>query len=293
MGDTMIEIYLLEQFVAFAKYGTLLRAAEELHISQPALSRSMKKIEEQLGVQIFHRQNSKVSLNETGRLAADYAARVLQADREMIEMVTVFDRSQRTISIGSCAPFPLQEIIPVLQDNMIGMAITSEIIDEDERLVTGLKNRIYQLVILNEKAEHDDIFCQRYIDEKLYVTLPQSHPLAERASVSFDDLKDTRILVSAGVGFWMNVCRKNMPEDNLLIQKNHDAMGELIEASSLPFFNSDCMMERGYMPPDRIAVPIIDSEAKATYYIACLSEDKRKYSSVFNAVRGNIIRENF
>ncbi len=156
----MIEIYLLEQLVAFAKHGTLLRVAEELHITQPALSRSMKKIEEQLGVQIFDRQNSKISLNETGRLAADYAARVLQADREMIERVTAFDRSRRTISIGSCAPFPLQEMIPVLQDNMIGMAITSEIIDEDERLITGLKNRTYQLVILHEKAEYDDIFCQ-------------------------------------------------------------------------------------------------------------------------------------
>mgnify|MGYP002627401704 CR=1 FL=1 len=288
----MIEIYLLEQLVAFARHGTLLRAAEELHITQPALSHSMKKIEEQLGVQIFDRQNSKISLNETGRLAADYAARVMQADREMIERVTAFDRSQRTISIGSCAPFPLQEIIPVLQDNMIGMAITSEIIDEDERLITGLKKRTCQLVILHEKAEHDDIFCQRYIDEKLYVTLPKAHSLAERASVSFDDLKDTRILVSAGVGFWMNVCREKMPEDNLLIQKNHDAMGVLIEASSLPFFNSDRMMERGYMPPDRIAVPISDSQAKATYYIACMSEDKRKYSSLFNAVRGNIIKGN-
>lgn len=288
----MIEIYLLEQLVAFARHGTLLRAAEELHITQPALSRSMKKIEEQLGVKIFDRQNSKISLNETGRLAADYAARVLQADREMTERVTAFDRSQRTISIGSCAPFPLQEIIPVLQDNMIGMAITSEIIDEDERLITGLKNRTYQLAILHETAEHDDIFCQRYIDEKLYVTLPQSHPLAERESVSFDNLKDTRILVSAGVGFWMNVCREKMPEDNLLIQKNHDAMGELIEASSLPFFNSDRMMERGYMPPDRIAVPIIDSEANVSYYIACLSEEKKKFGALFRNIRGNIIKGN-
>lgn len=289
----MIEIYLLEQLVAFARHGTLLRAAEELHITQPALSRSMKKIEEQLGVEIFDRQNSKISLNETGRLAADYAARVLQADMEMIERVTAFDRSKRTISIGSCAPFPLQEIIPVLQDNMVGMAITSEIIDADERLITGLKNRTYQLVILHEKTEHDDIICQRYLDEKLYVTLPKAHPLAERDSVSFDDLKDTRILVSAGVGFWMNICRENMPEDNLLIQKNLDAMEELIEASSLPFFNSDRMMERGYMPPDRVTIPISDSEAKATYYIACLSGDKQKYSSVFNAVRWNVIRENF
>lgn len=288
----MIEIYLLEQLVAFARHGTLLRAAEELHITQPALSRSMKKIEEQLGVQIFDRQNSKISLNETGRLAADYAARVLQADREMIEKVTAFDRSQRTICIGSCAPFPLQEIIPVLQDNMIGMAITSEIIDEDEKLITGLKNRIYQLVILHEKTEHDDIFCQRYIDEKLYVTLPQSHPLAERESVSFDDLKDTRILVSAGVGFWMNVCCEKMPENNLLIQKNHDAMGELIEASSLPFFNSDRMMERGYMPPDRIAVPISDGQANVSYYLACLSEEKKKFGALLSNIRGNIIKGN-
>ena len=288
----MIEIYLLEQLVAFARHGTLLRAAEELHITQPALSRSMKKIEELLGVQIFDRQNSRISLNETGRLAADYAARVLRADREMIERVTAFDRSQRTISIGSCAPFPLQEIIPVLQDNMIGMAITSEIIDEDERLITGLKNRIYQLAILHEKTERDDIFFQRYLDEKLYVTLPQSHMLAERESVSFDDLRNTRILVSAGVGFWMNVCRKKMPEDNLLIQKNHDAMGELIEASSLPFFNSDRMMERGYMLPDRIAVPISDSQANVSYYIACLSEKKKKFGALCSNIRGNIIKGN-
>ena len=54
----MIEYYLLEQFVAFAKCGTLLKAAEELHISQPSLSRSMWKIEAEFGVPLFHRENS-------------------------------------------------------------------------------------------------------------------------------------------------------------------------------------------------------------------------------------------
>ena len=287
----MLEIYLLEQLDAFARHGTLLRAAEELHISQPALSRSMKKIEEQLGVQIFDRQNSKISLNETGKLAAVHAARVLQADREMIERVIAFDRSRRTISVGSCAPFPLQELIPVMQDNMIGMAITSEIVDDDNRLISGLNSHIYQFVILHENAEDADFFCQRYFDEKLYVTISKDHPLAGRESVSFDDLKDTRILVSAGVGFWMDVCREKIPEKNLLIQKNTEAMSELINMSSVPFFNSDRMMERGYMLTDRVTVPITDSEAKVTYYIACLSEDKRKYSSVFNAVRGSLIKE--
>ena len=88
----------------------------------------------------------------------------------------------------------------------------------------------------------------------------------------------------------MNVCREKMPEDNLLIQKNHDAMGELIEAFSLPFFNSDRMMERGYMPSDRIAVPISDSQANVSYYIACLSEEKKKFEDLFSNISGNIIK---
>ena len=51
----MLEIYLLEQLEAFARCGTLSAAAEELHLSQPALTRSMKKLEEIVGVPLFER----------------------------------------------------------------------------------------------------------------------------------------------------------------------------------------------------------------------------------------------
>lgn len=91
----LIESYLLEQFEAVARCGTLLKASEELHISQPSLSRSMKKLEDVLGVSLFIRENSKITLNETGKLAADYAKRALEANQEMIERVTAFDRSLR------------------------------------------------------------------------------------------------------------------------------------------------------------------------------------------------------
>lgn len=52
----MIEVYELQQFTAFTEYRTLSEAAEILHLSQPALSRSMKKLEEDLGISLFIRK---------------------------------------------------------------------------------------------------------------------------------------------------------------------------------------------------------------------------------------------
>ena len=65
----MIEIHLFKQLAAFADCGTLSAAAEQLHISQPALSRSMQRLEAELQVTLFTRQKNRIELNECGRMA--------------------------------------------------------------------------------------------------------------------------------------------------------------------------------------------------------------------------------
>ncbi|MBO4819789.1 MAG: LysR family transcriptional regulator [Firmicutes bacterium] len=286
----MIETYLLEQFEAVARLGTLLAASEELHVTQPSLSRSMKKLEDELGVSLFVRENSKIALNETGRLAAEYAKRALDANQEMIDRIIMFDRSLKTVSLGSCAPFPINELMPALQENLPGKALSTELQGSDERLLNGLKNHMYQLAVLHEYPEDKAIYCQRYLEEKLYITLPEDHPLASKKAVSFDDLKGLRILMTAGVGFWMDITLKHLSELDLLIQGNMDALLELIDASSLPFFNSDQMMKNGDIVPGRISLPITDSDAHATFWLACLASEQQKYRSLFSAVRAATIR---
>ena len=59
----MIELYELRQLAAFAEAGTLSEAAEVLHLSQPALSRNMKKLEEDLGISLFERSKNNLELN--------------------------------------------------------------------------------------------------------------------------------------------------------------------------------------------------------------------------------------
>ena len=63
----MFELYELRQLITFAETGTLSEAAKILHLSQPALSRNMKKLEEDLGLTLFERTKNKLSLKKMGK----------------------------------------------------------------------------------------------------------------------------------------------------------------------------------------------------------------------------------
>ncbi|MBR1731681.1 MAG: LysR family transcriptional regulator, partial [Ruminococcus sp.] len=211
----MLEIYLLEQLAAFAKFGTLSKAAEVLHISQPALSRSMKKLEEELGVKLFIRENKKLLLNETGALAAALAQSQVNQNKEMVNRIIAFDRNLHSIHIGACAPQPMAELMPILQDHFGDMTISSELV-YGEKLLNGLENGVYQLAILQAPAENDEIFCQRYIEEHLYVALPKEHRLAKQNSVKFSDLVGEKFLLYQHIGFWKSVCEEYMKDTAFL-----------------------------------------------------------------------------
>ena len=134
----MIEMYLFEQLAAVAEYGTLVAASEQLHITQPSMSRAMKKLEETVGVPLFEHKGNRLELNEYGRLAAEYARRILDSQEEMVIRIRSLERSRRTILLGSCAPGPLFELPSVLSSLYPDQTISTEIRDE-ETLIAGLK----------------------------------------------------------------------------------------------------------------------------------------------------------
>ena len=72
-GTLMPEIVQLKQLIAIYNNKTLSKAANELHISQPALSRSMQKLEDELGVELFDHYTNKIELNKNGEIAVKHA----------------------------------------------------------------------------------------------------------------------------------------------------------------------------------------------------------------------------
>lgn len=92
----MVTLTQLEELLHFAECGTLSGAAEKCHISQPALSRSMQKLEDDFGVPLFNRGKNRTALNACGRLAAEGARRIISGCRASLRMCAP--------STGVCAP---------------------------------------------------------------------------------------------------------------------------------------------------------------------------------------------
>ena len=251
----MIEIRLLEQLTAFARCGTLSAASDILHISQPTLTRSMKQLEEELGVTLFIRSKNHLSLNETGIRAAEYAEHVLEADHDFETKVRAFDRSMHTISIGYCAPVPQTVLTPVINNLFGGMTISSDM-KEDSRFEESLRGGTYQLAVMHRKPEDDLFYCKKIGSESLYLSLPSGNPLAFYPSVHLKDIDGMSILLLSRIGFWSDIHRAKTPNSRYLLQVEESSFSELAENSDYPIFSSSYFINRGETLPGRVNVAI-------------------------------------
>ena len=277
----MIETYLLENLIAFARCGTLSAAAEELHVSQPALTRSMQKLEDILEVPLFDRQKNRIALNEYGRLAADHAARILEEEDEMVHLVRSLYRSHRTIALGSCAPMPIYPVQTVLTRLFSEMTISTEIQD-DETLLKGLLNDTYQLAVFHEEPTQKDLYYQVWGEEHLHVSLPPHHPLANHESLTLADLDGISILQRTRVGFWFKICQEKMPNAHFLMQDEFDTFMEIVQSSSLPTFSTDLSLQMNPERKDmRVNIPLTDPEVNVTFYLVCKQEDRSRFRRLF------------
>ncbi len=97
-----MELYQLRTFAAVAELGHLTRAAEQLHISQPAVSAQVRALEEELGVVLFERSSSGMQLTPAGRQLLQEAGRVLDAAQSMRNAaVSLRGEEQGRIRVGT------------------------------------------------------------------------------------------------------------------------------------------------------------------------------------------------
>lgn len=264
----MFSLEELEQLVAFADYGTLTGAAEALHISQPTLTRTMQKLEEEFNARLFSRGKNRIELNETGMLAVNRARILLKEAGDAIRAVREFDRSLNTIRVESCAPAPLWTYLPHLSKKHPSKAISSELKDIPN-IIQDVRNGNCEIGILPYSITEDDLTCTKLMTESLSVCLKPGHPLMQPGlqSLTLEELNGYNCLLRSEIGFWDKLCREKMPASRFLVQEDEYEFFELIRNSTLPYFITDLVDSSEYVEKETVVIPITNEEANVTYYL--------------------------
>lgn len=235
----MTDLELLKELVAFEQYGTLSATAEHLMITQPSVTRGMKKLEQELGVALFNREANRITLNETGKLAAKKAKELLQAEQDFTEAVINFGHMQEYINVGGVIPGPIL-YLENLKDKLNQSLTFNHQLVKPENVVSDLMNYKERLIFTDrEILDNDEIESMFLGVEKLAVKISEFNPLSTRTSVSYKDLEGQSFLVVNDIGSWKEIIRDNIPNAKFLFQEDLNSLDELTQYSNFPVFRTN------------------------------------------------------
>ena len=270
----MIDNYLLEELVAFSKYQTLLKTAEQLNVTQPTVTRGMQKLEDDLQVQLFNRQPNKITLTKTGQLAAREAKKLLAANQEFVTRIQNFDQEQQNIKVGSTAPGPL--VIAEQLAKQFKLTIDHSFV-KPQNIISALEDHQYSLCFTNRELQTEQVESLMIGKEQLYVSLDQFMFLANQQQVSFKDLKGLSFVVLNDIGPWKQIIQDNIPDAKFLYQAEREALTEITRFSNFPYFTTNVTRyepDNDLNNQDRVTIPFTDNNATMDFYVAYLKAQK-------------------
>lgn len=280
-----MQIEQLRQIDAIERLGTISAAAQELLISQPALSRSMQRLERELGQSLFERSKNHVSLNPIGIIVAEHARSILRETQLLYDAIDEASRQSRALRVGTCAPAPLWHLTARIVERFPGNVLSSEMIAEreieqrvlDGSIDLGISRKPFLLpVIVNTPL----------MTETLSIAVPPTHPLARKKCVHFDDINGLEFLLLEDIGVWHDFHRRYMPDSNFIKQKDREVFLQLALSSDLPIFVSDIPLQKD-MFPDRERIPIDEPEATSTFYLLTKENAPENVQRIAAWIRSN------
>ena len=270
----------MRQLDAIARHGTISAAAEALRLSQPALSRSVRRLERELGQDLFDRTHNSAQLNKAGRIAVDHARVLLRDEQAMRDAFDELARRQRTLRVGTVAPAPVWRLTARVVELFPGTLLDPETLPEDE-VERRLVNRQVDLAVTVRPMILPTMRSVPLMVEGLSAFLPADHDLAGRTTVSFADLDGEPFLVDRAAGHWLDVVRRELPHSQIVEQTDRTVFVQLVQTTRLLSFTT----EAPQMTPqkgDRVAVPISDGAAHATFYLTALSDAPARVGQIMD-----------
>ncbi len=185
-----MEIEQLRQFLAVAETQNITRAAERIGLSQPALSRSISRLEEELGQPVFERQTRKVILTDAGQLLHSRAQQIVAIVEDTKAEISDDGESGRIrlAAIPTIAPFYLPELLQrFAKDNPKATVTVQE--DTTDNLLKCCTQGEVDLAIVALPITAKYLEVENLFEEELHLVLPTDHPLADKKQIRMSDIE--------------------------------------------------------------------------------------------------------
>lgn len=197
----------LRYFQMVARTGNITRAAAELYVTQPNLSKSIARLEEELGIPLFDHRKGKILLNDYGRMflsSVDIAFAELNAGVQNIQRM--YAASQYVLSLGCNIRSYLSDQLPAFSTSHPEIGIR-QLDCTTQQLVDHLVDRSINLAVSNEPLTDDRVEFRLLGSKQYVIALHEDHPLAGQASISFGQLKEATFICDTS-RFHMNSLRQ-------------------------------------------------------------------------------------
>ncbi|MFY4776680.1 LysR family transcriptional regulator [Metabacillus sp. RGM 3146] len=187
----MLEVFTI--FVTVAEQRHFSKAAELLHLSQPAVSMQIRNLEEEIGTKLVKRSPKMVQLTPSGEIFYKHAKRILQeyeiARQELDELShTVTGK----LHIGSS--FTIGEyLLPVIlaeyakQYPQVEVEVT---ISNTEEVTRGIQSNVFEIGLIEGHAQGKQLQIEPFMNDELIIVVPPDHPLSEKDTADKEALQD-------------------------------------------------------------------------------------------------------
>ncbi len=187
----------LRVFSAVARHLSFTRAAEELCLTQPAVSMQVKQLEHHLEVPLFEQLGKKIYLTEMGQEVYHYARTVLQQLEELqsvLNNLKGLGKGKLKISVASTANYFIPTLLASFCQRFTGITVSLDVTNR-ETLLSQLTENEVDLVVMGQPPTDMDLGADPFMENPLVIVAPPDHPLAKEKKIPLARLEQEVFLV--------------------------------------------------------------------------------------------------
>ncbi|MFC0211418.1 LysR family transcriptional regulator [Paenibacillus chartarius] len=231
-----MEVRNLRYVLEVAKQRNVTKAAETLHLTQPTLSKIIKSLEDELGVDLFDRSSKAVKLTDSGAAAMPQIQTILQAvDDLYVKLADVSELKTGRMKLG-LPPVVSTVFFPRVfaEFHRLYPNIEFQIFEEGAKKIELLISEgEIDLGVVVAPVDETEFGVMPLIEEKLAVTLHVAHPLSDRTEIGLNELRaDPFIMFPRGFAVRehvMKACQQQGFDPKILYESSHwDLLAEMV-----------------------------------------------------------------